>query len=407
MTNRPVLDQPPPSPPLDADRLTDRLITLRRHLHRYPELGREETETSRHLRAWLKNEGLSPSPPLAETGFFVEIEGAGPGPTVAYRADMDALPIREATGLDYASRNEGVMHACGHDAHMAIACGVALLAHARRDEIMGRLRVFFQPNEESSPSGAPVMIRDGVLDGVKAVYGVHVDPSLPVGVFGFREGALTAACQPFVIHLESEHSGHSARPHESVDTVWLGTRIADELYQLAGRVTDARRPAVLTLCRWNAGHALNVIPAEIEMGGTLRCTDHAVLRDLRRLIREVVAGITERYGATARVHLEEALPAVQNTVAEVRTARRTAERLFGADAVHEIPLPSMGGEDFAFYLQRIPGAMIRVGVASGPETSFPLHHAQFRLDEGAIVPAARLMADVVLRDLDRRVTLGR
>ena len=304
--------------------------------------------------------------------------------------------------MPYRSQRPGVMHACGHDAHMAVACGVAVLARERADEMSGTLRVLFQPSEERTPSGAPAMIADGAIEGVDAIYAVHMDPSQAVGRFGFRVGPLTAASSPFRVTVQSERSGHSARPHEAVDTVWIATQIANALYQLAGRVTDARKPAVLTICRFQGGDALNVIPARVEFGGTLRSVDGETLAYLREKIRRVAGALGAVYKADVDVDFEDALPAVVNTKAEVQGARATARALFGAEAAVEIPLPSMGGEDFAFYLQHIPGAMIRVGSASGPETRYPLHHARFDIDEGALPLAARLMAGVCLDDLARR-----
>ena len=388
----------------DADRpaladldLRHELSTLRRELHRYPELGFQEHATAERLRSWLTERGLRPSAPLAGTGFLVEVEGDRPGPTVAYRADMDALPIQEATDAPYRSCTPGVMHACGHDGHMAVGCGVALLASRRRREIAGTVRVFFQPCEERAPSGGPRMIADGVLDGVAAVYAVHLDPTLSVGRFGFRAGPLTAACAPFLVTVDSDKSGHSARPHEAVDTVWVATQVATELYQLAGRVTDARKAAVLTLCRFQGGDALNVIPAHVEFGGTLRCVDGETLASLRETIRRVAGALGTVYGADVDVHFEHSLPAVVNTAPEVATARAAALDLFGDEAAVELPLPSMGGEDFSYYLERVPGAMIRVGSAGGAATRYPLHHARFDLDEAALPLAARLMTEVVVR----------
>ena len=388
--------------PLSDTALGADLSALRRDLHAHPELGFAEVETSRRVREWLESRGFETVGPLAGTGFYVEIVGAQPGPTVAYRADMDALPISEQTEASYRSTAPGVMHACGHDAHMSIGCGVAVLARERQDEIAGTVRVFFQPCEERTPSGAPAMITAGVLDGVSAVYAVHMDPSLPVGRFGFRSGSLTAACAPFRIIVRSEKSGHSARPHEAIDTVWVATQIANDLYQLAGRVTDARKAAVLTICRFQGGDALNVIPSEVEFGGTLRCVDGETLGYLREKIRRLAGALGAVYKADVEVAIEEALPAVINTTPEVDRARRAARDVFGDTSAVEIPLPSMGGEDFSYYLQRIPGAMVRVGSASGPDTRYPLHHARFDLDEGALPPAARLMAEVCLRDLADR-----
>ena len=387
--------------PLTLDLKSD-LVALRRRLHTTPELGFKELETSATLRSWLAERGLEPSGPMAGTGFVVEIEGAHPGPTVGYRADMDALPITEATEAIYKSQRPGAMHACGHDAHMAIASGVALLARERRDDLHGSIRVLFQPAEEIAPSGAPAMIEAGVLDGLDAIYAVHVDPSLSVGRFGTRIGPMTAACSPFVVRVESERSGHSARPHEAVDTVWVATQIVEQLYQLVGRVTDARKAAVLTVCRFHAGDALNVVPASVEFGGTLRCVDGETLMYLREKIRRVAGALGAVYGADVDVDYEHVLPAVVATAAEVATARETTRSLFGQGAAVDIPLPSMGGEDFAYYLQHVPGAMVRVGSASGPQTRYPLHHARFDLDEEAIPLAAQLMTEVCLNDLRAR-----
>src|SRR5690606_33520637 len=232
-----VLAHPPVAlHPLSDAQLQAILTPVRRHLHRHPELGFEEHETARYVKEWLTHQGFTVHGPLAETGFYVEVEGALPGPAVGYRADMDALPVQDTKEVPYASQRPGVAHLCGHDVHTTVACGVALLLREHRERLRGKVRVFFQPNEERAPSGAPRMIAGGVLDGLDAVYAIHVDPTLAVGRFGLREGALTAGCSPFVVRIESGQAGHSARPHEAVDTVWLATQILQQFYHLAGRV---------------------------------------------------------------------------------------------------------------------------------------------------------------------------
>ncbi len=393
--------------PITDTSLAAELVALRRTLHRRPELGFDEHETQATLRAWLEARGFAPGPPLAGTGFTVEIEGtAGAGPTVAYRTDIDALPIEELSGADYASETPGAMHACGHDAHMAIACGVALVARARAGEMRGRLRILFQPNEERAPSGAPVMIRDGAIEGVAAIYAVHVDPTIDVGRFGIKPGPLQAGCSPFTVTIRTGGSGHSARPHEVVDTVAVATHVMSELYTLAGRVTDARRPAVLTLCRLRAGDALNVIPAEAEIGGTLRAVDTETLVRLRDAVARVAEGLAAVHGATAEVAFSDLLPAVVNTPAEAARIRASIVDVLGEDAVLDLPLPSMGGEDFAYYLEHVPGALVRVGTHGRNGTGFPLHDARFDLDEAALPLAARVLAETCLRDLAERAGSG-
>ncbi|MDX1418602.1 MAG: amidohydrolase [Rubricoccaceae bacterium] len=392
------LASPPVSPhPLSDAQLQAVLSPIRRHLHQHPELGFQEVETSRYVQAWLRHQGFTPYGPLAETGFYVEIEGAHPGPSLGYRADMDALPVQDAKEVDYASQTAGVAHLCGHDAHTAVACGVALMLREQRERLHGRVRVLFQPNEERSPSGAPRMVADGALDGLGAIYAIHVDPTLAVGRFGLREGPLTAGCSPFVVRVTSGEAGHSARPHEAVDTVWLATQILQQFYQLAGRVTDARRTAVVTCCVFRAGEALNVIPDTVEFAGTLRCIDGETMTHLRDKMRRAAGTLGALYGADVDVDYADRLPPVVNDAEAVALARETVVDLYGAEAVRDLPLPSMGGEDFAFYLERLPGAMVRVGSASGRETRFPLHHARFDVDEAALPRAARLMAEVLLR----------
>ncbi len=393
---------PAPTPALSPTRspqdFGDFLTDLRRHLHRNPETGFQEVETSRHLRALLEEHGFEVVGPLAGTGFYVEIEGAHPGPTVAYRSELDALPAPDAKTCAYASQRPNAAHLCGHDAHMAVAVGVALLLRERRDELHGTARVLFQPNEESSPSGAPRMMEDGVLDGVREIFCIHVDPTLPVGTFGLRAGPVTAATAPFLVRVGGP-GGHSARPHETVDTVWVATQILSTFYQLPGRVHDARRTAVLTACRFRGGEALNVIPAEVEFGGTLRCVNLDGTRTLSRAMRDAAEETGRRYGAEVAFEIDLSLPPVVNDAALVEYVGETVRDLFGDEAAHMIPEPSMGGEDFAFYLQEIPGMLLRVGTASGTETRYPLHHALFDVSEAALPEAAHLMAEVVARRL--------
>ena len=390
-----------------AEGFSDLLIELRRHLHQYPEVGFREHETSRYLRACLETYGFEIHGPLAGTGFYLDIEGAHPGPTVAYRTELDALPMQDAKTCAYASTVPNTAHLCGHDAHMAVAVGVALLLDERRDDLHGTARILFQPNEESTPSGAPRMMADGVLDArpggrdgaVREIFCIHVDSSLDVGRFGLRVGAITAATAPWEVRITSSGSGHSARPYETVDTVWLATQILNTFYQLPGRIHDARRTAVLTACRFRAGEALNVIPSEVEFGGTLRCVDFDALHFLADKMQAVAEEMGALYDAQIQFDIDDNLPPVVNDEALVEAVRDVVEAQYGKAAVHTIPEPSMGGEDFAFYAQEIPGMLLRVGTRSGQATSYPLHHALFDVTEEALPAAARLMADVITRRL--------
>ncbi len=379
----------------DPDALSDLLISLRRHLHRHPEVGTREYATARFIRETLEAYGLSVEGPVAETGLFVDIEGAAPGPRVGYRADIDALPAADAKDVPYRSTRDGVAHLCGHDAHAAMGIGVALLLHARREKLSGTARVFFQPNEEGMPSGAPRMIQGGVIDGLSAVYAVHVDPTLDTGCYGLKDGPVTAAADRFDVHVCGSGTGHSARPHEVVDTVWVANQVMQALYQLAGRVTDARNATILTICRLQGGEAHNVIPAEASFGGTLRTTSEHDRAFLKEQMHETARHTAALYGATVEIDYEAGAPAVTNDAEAVERVAAAVRALHGEEAVYEIPRPSMGAEDFAHYLKEVPGALVRVGSGSSEATRYPLHDARFDLDESALAPAARLMTRVV------------
>jgi amidohydrolase len=375
------------------------LTAIRRHLHAHPELGLHEFETSRFIREVLERHGLTVVGPLARTGLYVDIVGALPGPTVAYRADIDALPIQDQKDVPYKSRNEGVAHLCGHDAHTTIAIGTALLLNARKDQLKGTVRVFFQPNEEGIPSGSPLMIRDGVMEGVEAVLASHVDPTVQVGRFGLITGAATASADRFRVIVSAASTGHSARPHQAVDTVWLATQIMSTIYQVAGRRTDARNASVIAICRLRAGDAYNVIPQDVEFGGTYRCLVHSDRALIRDLITETAQRVAGQFGATAKVDFDHGSPPVMNDKAIVARVRETLTGLYGEDSIFDIPAPSMGAEDFAHYLDHAPGMLLRVGTASSPETSNVLHDSCFDMDEAALGLAARLVSNVMLNGL--------
>ncbi|PQJ34143.1 N-acyl-L-amino acid amidohydrolase [Salinibacter sp. 10B] len=380
------------------------LVTIRRHLHMYPEVGMNEHETSRFIRQTLEGYGLDVHGPIAGTGLYVDIEGEGTGGCVGYRADIDALPAQDQKRVSYRSQTPNVAHLCGHDAHTAVGMGVALVLHANRDQLPGRARVFFQPNEEGLPSGAPLMIRSGVLEGLDAVYAIHVDPTLDVGRYGLMVGPVTASSDRFDVRVRQEGTGHSARPHEGVDTVWVASQLMNQFYQMADRITDPRMPAIFTVTKMAGGEAHNVIPEEASFGGTLR----TVSPEDRKTIRDYMHEAAQRMGTLHDAHIEldfqDGAPPVINDEAAVNNIERTIKDAFGEQAIHQIQQSSMGGEDFAHYLKHVPGAFIRVGTASGPETSFPLHHHRFDIDETPLAPTARLMARVLMNHLEDRLT---
>jgi amidohydrolase len=371
------------------------LTGIRRHLHQHPEIGLREFETSAYIRSVLESHGLEVHGPVAGTGLYVDITGRSAGPVVAYRADIDALPTPDEKTVPYRSQVDGVAHLCGHDGHTAIAIGLILLLNKRRDDLQGTVRVFFQPNEEGIPSGAPMMIRDGVMDGVKAVFASHVDPTLATGVFGLISGPATASADRFRITVSGGSTGHSARPHQSVDTVWVLTQIMNTLYQLVGRLSDARNTAVISICRIHGGEAFNVIPASVEMGGTVRCISNEGRALIRERMEQISHAIGETYGARVDVDFDMGSPPVINDSALVSVVRSVIADRLGPDAIFEIPRPSMGGEDFAHYVEHAPCMLLRVGTCNGPSTARPLHDSAFDLDEAALPLAADILADTM------------
>ena len=380
------------------------LTDVRRHLHMHPEVGFQEMMTSEFLQNHLQLQGMIIQGPLAETGFYVDIEGKNGGTRgVGFRCDMDALPIQDAKLVPYASRNSGIAHSCGHDVHMAVGVGIATLLHRQRHLLKGRVRIFFQPNEEGSPSGSVPMIRDGVLDSLEALYCVHVDPTLDVGIYGLAEGKITAAVDRFRVRLRAPGTTHSARPHQGKDLIWIATQLLSQFYQYAGRLTDVRNPSVFTTCMFRGGTAANVMPEDIEFHGTLRTLDNndrAFLKQFMVRTCEVFAALHD-----VRVELDFAgpLPSVENDSRLLAIIRDEIVKTYGAKACTDITVPSMGSEDFAHYLDYVPGALLRMGTRSSLHSSRPLHDANFDIDEAAMVPTVRLMTNVLMRHLETDV----
>jgi len=374
-------------------------VGIRRHLHRFPELGFQEIQTSAFIRGILESNGLEVKGPIAETGLYTDIIGDLPGPMIAYRADMDALPIQDQKTVEYASQNKGVAHLCGHDYHTTVAIGIALDLNERRAELRGGVRVFFQPNEEGMPSGAPAMIRDGVLEGISAAYAIHVWPTMEVGHYGTVDGAITAACDSFLITVSMDSTGHSARPHATSDPIFVSSKLMGELYQLPGRINDARNAAVITLCKIEGGSALNVIPKEVHFGGTLRCLKQEDQVLIRSKIERLCHHFSELYGVNIKYDLLNGAPPCYCDSNVVKHINSTIRDFRGWESVENLQC-SMGAEDFSHYLQVVPGALIRVGTSSGPETSYPLHDARFDLDEDSISMTVETMSRVLQAHLE-------
>lgn len=386
--------------------LEDDLIELRRTLHRFPEAGWSEFQTSEILNKKVTESGLPEPVAMAGTGLYIDIQGKEEGPLIAYRADMDGLPIQDRKEVDYASRRTGFGHLCGHDVHSTVAYGVAELLHRNRDKLKGTVRVFWQPAEEVIPSGAPRVLEEGVLEGIESVYGIHCDPTIPSGSFSARSGPETGSFDTFEVSVEAPSTSHSARPYEGKDTVWIAHQIIQHLYQMIGRVTDVRRPGVLSICSIHGGEALNVIPHHVTFGGTLRTMDEQLRQKLREYIRDITKNIGELNGVESGVRFGSGAPSVINNDQLYRFVRAVICAQLGDNRFEERE-QSIGAEDFAWYTQRYPGLFMRVGTARDKATSYPLHHTCFDIDERVIAPVSALMAYTLIRHLRDRILHAR
>ncbi|MVP02440.1 amidohydrolase [Paenibacillus lutrae] len=380
----------------EASELLPKLVSIRRHLHQYPELSHEEFETTASIRGWLEEAGIRIAPYSLRTGLVAEVGGVKPGPVVAVRADIDALPIQEETGLPYASRFPGRMHACGHDFHTASAIGAAYLLKEREQELEGTVRFLFQPAEEKA-SGALKVIASGALENVQAIFGLHNKPDLPVGTLGIKEGPLMAAADGFIVELTGLGS-HAAVPEAGIDPIVAAAQIVSAVQAIVSRSVSPLHSAVISVTKLHSGTAWNVIPDKAVLEGTVRTFDEPVrLRVLERF-REVVEGVASAYGTKASIHWVQGPPPVINDAGLAELAEEETASL-GYTAVK--PVPSPAGEDFAFYQRQVPGLFVFAGTAGSREW----HHPAFDLDEAALPVSARFLARVAERALRQGKTI--
>ena len=366
---------------------TDELIACFEDLHRHPELGFEEVRTSAKVREELGKAGIAFENPCP-TGVIACLGGKRPGRVIALRADMDALPVTEETGLPYASGEKGKMHACGHDFHTACMLGAALELKEREAEIQGTVKVIFQPSEEIC-NGAQVVIASGLLDDVQEFYAGHTYPFLPAGELGIRDGAVMAAPDAFCIHITGK-GAHGGNPHQGIDPIPPLCALTLQAQTLVSRFTDAFEPAVLSVTHLEAGNTWNVVPEEAMMEGTLRTLSEQVRHDMHERLTLMAHAVAQASGCTARVEWTDGSPAVINDPALASFAREVASDL---GLVLGRQGNTMGGEDFSEYLRRAPGVFIRVGTGG----AYPNHHPKFTADPSALAPAAHFFAELALR----------
>lgn len=382
----------------------EELVELRRHLHAHPELSHEETGTTALLASKLDALGFDVRVRPEGTGLVADLAPSGfdraRQPTVAIRADIDALPITEATGAAYGSQNQGVMHACGHDVHMTCAMGAMGAMAQMREELPGRLRIIYQHAEETAPSGAPQMIAFGAMEDVEAIVALHCDPELEAGKVGLKVGPLCASFDRFIYTIKGV-GGHGARPHHCVDPIFLGVQLCQALYQVTGRSFDSRQPIVLSVGEFQAGHAPNVIPETSRLSGTVRTVSNETRARVEEMLHKMARHVCEMYGASYELDLYRGAPAIINDGAIVSVLEEVAIQRLGQQCVQWLPLPSMGSEDFSCYLAHAPGAMFRLGVRKKDAPVHLLHSDRFNVDEDAIGHGAHILAGAALELLER------
>jgi amidohydrolase len=375
----------------EAEALAPELLRWRRHLHQHPELGFEEVETQRYLLAELGAMGLAPRP-IARTGVVVDI---GEAPFVLVRADMDGLPIQEGDEFEFHSRNAGMMHACGHDGHMAVALGTASLIAARH-RAAGRgagVRVIFQPSEERQPGGALTMIAEGALEGVTRVVGCHLRPTVPLGQVGAVVGAQSANTDRVRATIVGR-GGHGSAPHFATDPVPIACEAVMAMQTVVSRRVPAHQAAVVTVGSFHAGTAANIIPDEATFQATVRTFDEDVRAIVEASIPKIIQGVAEAHGAKAEVAYVHGYPSVVNSAPEVAAFEAAARRVLGANAIYPLT-PTLGGEDFAFYQRERPGVFWILG-AQIPGRPGRAHNRTFAFNEEALPLGVAVMAETAL-----------
>ncbi|MER6306488.1 amidohydrolase [Streptomyces sp. NPDC001657] len=391
-----------PLPGTLPEALGAELIDFRRDLHRHPELGNQEFRTTAAIKERLEQAGLRPRVLATGTGLMCDIGtdtayGDGTAPLLALRADIDALPIPDTKTVDYASAVPGRAHACGHDVHttVVLGAGLVLAALARNGALPRPVRLIFQPAEEVLPGGAADAIESGVLDGVGRILAVHCDPRVDAGRIGLRTGAITSACDRLEVELDGP-GGHTARPHLTTDMVTAAARVALDVPALIARRVDARAGLAVTWGRLSSGHICNVIPQRAELSGTVRCLDLDAWRKAPDMVHAAIDEVATLHGAKSQINYVRGVPPVVNEADSVTLLKDAMTARRGAHSVEDTE-QSLGGEDFSWYLQEVPGAMARLGVRRpGVLGRYDLHRGDFDVDEQAIKVGVELFTAAAL-----------
>jgi amidohydrolase len=379
----------------------DEVVGWRRYLHLNPELSFQEEETSSFVYETLESFGdLDLSRPTP-TSVVARLVGEGPGPTVALRADMDALPIEEENDFEFASRKPGVMHACGHDGHTAMLLGAAKVLLGMRERVRGEIRFLFQHAEEQPPGGAVQMVEAGVMEGVNAVIGIHLSSYLPVGKIGLGYGPMGAAADTFELSISGK-GGHAARPNRVVDTVAIAAQVVTNLQHVVSRTADPLDNVVVSVTRIAGGTTHNVIPETVEMEGTVRALQEEAREKVARTMERVIKGITEAHGASYSFEYRRGYRPVVNDEGVTRVVEETARKVFGDASIEHLP-PALGSEDFSAFQRVTSGSFFSVGARNEEKgIIYPHHHPRFTIDEDALPIGVKMFVCAAFELLDAK-----
>jgi len=382
------------------DSINDKVVALRHQLHEHPELSGAEKETTHLLKTLMEKSGLKVTTFEDHYGLVADLVVDASKPFVALRADIDALPIEEQSGVPYTSREIGVMHACGHDSHTAILFGTALAMVQLRSELTHNIRFIFQPAEEITQGGSSQMIDDGALENVKAIFGLHAYPYLNTGQIGYKYGVMLASADTFEIEIFGK-SSHGARPHEGVDAILVTSMAVNSLNHIVSRQIDPLHPAVISLGTIEGGKAANVLCDHVKLCGTVRSVNHEVRHSIPKMMEVSLQGISRSMHATYKFHYNYGSPEVCNHNAMVDLLRRCAVGVIGEENTIDLGDPVMGGEDFGRYLELVPGAFFRLGTCNVDKgTCFSQHNSRFDVDDDALIIGMKIMGSAALRALD-------
>jgi len=392
-----------------AESLRAKLVEQRRDFHMHPELSNREERTSRVVAERLKALGLEVKTGVARHGVVALLKGAKPGPVVAVRADMDALPIQENIDVPYRSKNDGVKHACGHDVHTTVQLGVAEVLSRMRDQIAGTIKFIFQPAEEGPPpgeeGGAPMMIKEGALENPRpqAIFGLHVMPNIEVGHIGYNSGPAMASSDRFVITLRGKKV-HGAYPHDGIDTVVVAAECVSALQSIRSRRINTMEPLVITVGSIHGGNRFNIIADEVVLEGTMRALSEEVRARAQEMMREMLSGVTSAYGAKFDIQFDKPNPVTYNDPKLVEEMLPTLRRVAGASNVIT-PKPQMGAEDFSYFQKLIPGFYYFLGVGNRAKgITAMIHTPEFDVDEESLVIGVKVMTSMLLDYLDRNAS---